>query len=117
MNIDLSKLTRQELIAYIDHLERRLKLQDKYTFNREEIIQALGLEGQQKNTWRMLINGGYLHSPICQKPYEFPNSVVYDLLDHFEHGTPIRKKKSSSIGNPVRKRTRKIFPKGVRSAG
>lgn len=79
--IILQKL--ESLEAKMERMERRLWLQDKAAYTQEEIVEALGLQGKQKNLLSWMKETGLLHSPINKKPLIYPASVVHDVLKAF----------------------------------
>jgi hypothetical protein len=79
--IILQKL--EALTAKIDRMERRIWLQDKAAYTQEEIVEALGLTGKQKNLLAWMKETGLLHSPINKSPLIYPASVVHEAIKAF----------------------------------
>lgn len=74
----LEKLAAIE--AKMDRLERRLWLQDKAVYRQEEIIEAMGLKGEQRNLLKQMKDMGLLHSPINKSPLIYPGEVVREAI-------------------------------------
>lgn len=49
---------------------------NKAAFTQKEIVQAIGLKGEQRRLLDYLKKSRILHSPICQNPLIYPGDVV-----------------------------------------
>jgi hypothetical protein len=78
--------TMNELKTKLDRMERRLWLQEKAAYTQEEIVEAMGLKGQQRALLDYMKSTGILHSPITKRPLIYPGEVVRKAIAKVSKG-------------------------------
>ena len=92
MNADVKLIEKMDAIqTQIERLERRLWLQEKAAYDQKEIVEAMGLSGDQRNLLDYMKKSGLLHSPILKKPLIYPGEVVRKAIAKINQGKIKRK--------------------------
>lgn len=82
--IILKKL--ESLEAKITRMERRLWLEGKAAYKQKEIVELMGLEGDQRRLLDLMKKTGLLHSPIKIQPLTYPGAVVRKAIEAVNSG-------------------------------
>jgi hypothetical protein len=59
---------------------------NKAAFTQKEIVQAIGLKGEQRGLLDYMKKQKILHSPICQNPLIYPGDVVRRAIKKISGG-------------------------------
>ncbi|HKK77053.1 MAG TPA: hypothetical protein VJ953_18385 [Saprospiraceae bacterium] len=79
------------LEAKINRLERRLWLEGKVVYKQKEIVELMGLEGDQRRLLDLMKKTGLLHSPIKLQPLTYPGAVVRKAVEAVNNGAIYKK--------------------------
>lgn len=89
---DTATISRIEALeAKIDHLERRLWLEGKAAYKQKEIVELMGLKGEQRRLLDLMKKTGLLHSPIKLQPLTYPGAVVRKAVEAVNSGEIYKK--------------------------